>query len=349
MSETSHEEVQGKSQEAAHCAKVLVGAATDDDTLDPEATATSLPQGSHLRAILENEGVVAIHRRRQEASARSRNWRRWYRGLGKATIAGSALVALASGLLLTGSGHAGQGPIDSAVRAFAAGNRLAIQAAQVAGVLLTTFASVLLGLRGYSKRWTNERGAAENGRILLFEKVFEIARKNCEAGPASPFAQAFEYFRRYQLELQERYQTRRLRTLDLYDGRGAVLVAVLTAVASVGSLVVVFGAGWALTGALLGVLLPVLLSATESWRRIDGNAVLDSVETVTIRLREELDRVGEMRELAAVGRIDEVMAYVSRVHDIMRIESGAWAGRLSSKAGDRTKGIAEQVDRKPQA
>jgi hypothetical protein len=247
-------------------------------------------------------------------------------------VAGSALAALASGLLLYGAG-AGAGdaapPPDQAepLVAWARQNRVAIIAVQVLSLFAASVASAVLATRDYGRRWTEARRKAKAERIGLFEAVVDLAAQAPGTGPAGALRQALEFFRRYQLELQLNYYTKRGGEQDDRDARTAWAAAVLGGLAAVTGAIGAVGGSFAVAAAFFGIAVPILLAATRSWRNAnraaETAASYKAAAEALGRLRRGLTAV---RARADLGDVPAVKDFVARVHEVMRIENGAWTG-----------------------
>src|ERR1700754_331399 len=81
-----------------------------NDRLDLVRIRNSLPeQAADLKAMLDDPKAKALEARRRRASDEGASAQEWFKWLGWTVIVGSAVAALASGLVLYGSG-AGKTP-----------------------------------------------------------------------------------------------------------------------------------------------------------------------------------------------------------------------------------------------
>lgn len=307
----------------------LVGLSLEGDRLDPNRIAQDLPEGTPLRTILSSSAVTTLHRLRAEASANAQRMQRQHRRLNNSVVIGGAIAAMTSALLLTEThAPASATAAEAWLRSFAKSAHVEIVVAQMIGLVLSAFATSMLATMRYGESWTDERGKAEDGRIRLVETVLAQGKA---AGPDA-FAQAFEFFRRYQLELQLAYQAKRLARLNVTRERSAYVIAILTAVAAIGGAIGAVSAAWAIVGAFLGIAVPVLLSAAKSFSRIDGNGGLDATRAAKGLLERDVGRLDDIRGSLRDGDFAAVDAFISEIHGILRVESGAWAGRMKVEA-----------------
>jgi hypothetical protein len=79
------------------------------DRLDLTEISATLPNAAELKIILSDLKVTGVDMRRRRSSKEAPSAQRWFKRLGAAVVVGSAVAALASGLLLYGSG-AGDAP-----------------------------------------------------------------------------------------------------------------------------------------------------------------------------------------------------------------------------------------------
>src|SRR4051812_33010407 len=238
------------------------------DRLDLTVISATLPNAAELKIILNDPKVTGVDRRRQQSSREAASAQRWFRRLGMTVVVGSAVAALASGLLLYGSGpgEAPAGGVQPSLVGWVRHKMAAITIVQVIGLFAATAAGVVLAARDYGRVWTEARRKAESDRIGLLEAIVDLAAEAPGTGPDSRLRQALEFFRRYQLDLQIGYYTRRAHQLMARDTRAVWAAAALAGVAAVTGALGVLGQSFAVVAAFLGIAVPILLSATRSWR-----------------------------------------------------------------------------------
>src|SRR3954465_12838246 len=74
------------------------------DHLNITKISAGLSDAAELKMILSDPKVTGIDARRRRSSGEAASAQRWFKRLGVAVVVGSAVAALASGLLLYGSG-----------------------------------------------------------------------------------------------------------------------------------------------------------------------------------------------------------------------------------------------------
>jgi hypothetical protein len=74
------------------------------DQLNLAKISAGFPDAAELKMILGDPKVTGIDARRRQSSNEAASAQRWFKRLGVAVVIGSAVAALASGLLLYGSG-----------------------------------------------------------------------------------------------------------------------------------------------------------------------------------------------------------------------------------------------------
>jgi hypothetical protein len=342
-------------------ARAWIGESDRKDKLDLEQITKSVkPEASSLQDILQNSRVTVLFEIRGGASNAAASAQKWFKGLTGVAVIGGAVAALASGLLLYGAGSNAVTPAPASAQAAApatasqppgAGSaaataptpiaqelvtrvneyRMVIIVFQILGLALSAGAGVMLSQLKYADVWAENRIKSERLRRDIFNEVLNLAQKLAPAPPAAPdrgnaISQAMELFRRYQHELQITYydkgssrHTDAIKILTLGT-------AGLTAVAAVSGIVGSLG-GWALLlGAFLGIAVPILLGALQSWRAASGDsdkaAAYTKARDALLTLKGGLDPI---RDQAAVGDVAAVRAYFDEVHLIMTRENDAWA------------------------
>lgn len=193
--------------------------------------------------------------------------------------------------------------------------------AAMAGVMLNR---VRTG--GMLARWSQYRSKAELYRIRYFRLVTQQAIE--AAGPAIGL-QSLEYFRRFQLEIQETYFGVRgkehaeasEKTLE----RSTLLVGLVTLITM--TTAIVAGFGEAVGAAFAAVALSVQAYATTLTQREAQNQDRANAERYShtreklIQLRGRLD---EVRREVAAGKRDILTHFVDAVHEVLTAEHSQW-------------------------
>ena len=244
------------------------------DQLNLAKIGAGLPDAAELKMILSDPKVTGIDARRRRSSGEAASAQRWFKRLGVAVVVGSAVAALASGLLLYGSGSSDvpDGEVQQGLVGWVRSNMTVITAVQVIGLFAATAAAAVLATRDYGRIWTEARRKAESDRIGLLEAIIDLAAEAPGTGPDGRLRQALEFFRRYQLDLQIGFYTKRADQLTASDTRTVWMAAALAGIAAVTGTLGALGQSFAVIAAFLGIAVPILLSATRSWRTMSQNA-----------------------------------------------------------------------------
>ena len=196
--------------------------------------------------------------------------------------------------------------------------------------------------------WMNRRARAEAERAKYFEFVTQ-ANGNSEVSEVPVLLLQLEYFRRYQLEVQRRYYSKRSgehkraadRMLTL-SGHAAGLGALATGFA--GILGGVLSPKWAcLAGfATVASALSAFASTKESLGQHRRNEELyDKTNDALAELEGKLD---EVRAAAAKGHRESVNQFVTAVHEQLSIEHKQWldaAEKMAVSLANLDKALAE--------
>jgi hypothetical protein len=345
-------------------AQTWVGAGAEGDSLDADKIAATLPpDAAALHTILRDERVAGLIKIRREASKAATAAQDSFRRYSVVAILGTTLSTFASGLLLydAGSGNrpsiaieqpeapqrpdsqpsaadpavAEQPPVPPAdvprlvewVHKF----RIPIIVVQIVGLFLAAMATSVLAAQNYSGTWRDARRKAERLRREVFLEIAKLAAAMVPApldppDPKNPVAQSLELFRRYQHEVQLRYYGKGVER----HGRAATLlvfvVATLAGIAAITGAIAAIGPTALVVSAFLGIAVPILLAAAQSWRVTGGDS---DKATAYAKAKEELDNImltlGEVRRKAGLGDAAAVRGYMDSVHLVMTAENEAWA------------------------
>jgi hypothetical protein len=139
--------------------------------------------------------VTGIDARRRRSSDEAASAQRWFKWLGVAVVIGSAVAALASGLLLYGSGSsdAPAGEVQQGLVSWVRSNMTVITAVQMIGLFAATAAAAVLAARDYERIWTEARRKAESDRICLLEAIIDLAAEAPGTGPGGRLRQAWSF------------------------------------------------------------------------------------------------------------------------------------------------------------
>jgi hypothetical protein len=331
------------------------------DSLDLKTITANLEPGAEiLHGILRSTNVKVLFEIRGGASTAAANAQKWFKRLTRVAVIGGAVAALASGLLLYGAGSDAATPAPASAQAAAPAAapqppgtapaaataptpiaqelvarvteyRIVIIVFQILGLAFSTGAGVILSQLKYADVWAENRIKSERLRRDIFNEVLNQAQKMVPTLlPApdhrNPISQAMELFRRYQHELQIAYYDK---GSSKHTDANVILAwgtAVLSAIAAVSGITGSLGGSALILGAFLGIAVPILLGALQSWRAASGDsdkaAAYTKARDALLTLKGGLDPI---RDHAAVGDVAAVRAYFDEVHLIMTRENDAWA------------------------
>jgi hypothetical protein len=338
-------------------AKTWIGDSVDGDSLDLARIAAAVPpEAVALCQILKSSKVSGLVRIRREASAIAAKAQRDFKRLSLAAIVGTAIATLSSGLLLYGAGSDVSAPAPAITQAAPAtqpaaapagagssdtieqglvrwvkDHRSGIMIIQVISLLAASIAAAVLGGLKLVERWAENRNKAEVLRREIFNEVLNQAR-DLVPSPlttpdiGNPVSQALEFFRRYQHELQIRYYGKGIVRHEGWAGILTWLTAILAGVAAITGVIGGFGRTAMILSAFLGIAVPILLSAAQSWRATSRDSdKAEAYKKAKDALEVILLDVDTVRAKAALGDAAQVRTYVDSVHVIMTTESGGWS------------------------
>ncbi|MGF1454970.1 MAG: hypothetical protein ACFB6R_06280 [Alphaproteobacteria bacterium] len=314
-----------------------------DWTLPTDAHASDLrPAADPLLRILSTGRVGDIIRQFHHHDGEASRHQRRFKRLGMRVISATIVAVLCGGLFLF-IRAIGQGP-SSDLLAWAA---LVVQGAAVAAVAVFTFQ--LKESTAYED-WMLDRAAAEAERINLFKVIcyrppadlaaigaIDPAGEGGAQGP-SLLALQFEYFRRFQLDVQIRYYIERAqehrRAAGRYNHMGLILILITGLIAlterlsfSADSLPLSEAAAAALL-ALAGLTLPVIYQGQDMLKLINGNrrnalryrVAGQNLISLSHSVEEIRDRIAVHDE----GARPVVQGFIDRVHDQIMTEHRQW-------------------------
>ena len=210
-------------------------------------------------------------------------------------------------------------------------HRNSIIAIQIIFLMAASISAAVLGGLKLVERWAENRNRAEVLRREIFNEVLNQARELVPAPLAAadmcnPVSQALEFFRRYQHELQINFYAGGFARHEGWAGRLTWFTAILAGLAAVTGMIGAFGGSALILSAFLGIAVPILLSAAQSWRATSRDS--DKAEAYR-KAKDALDdillnKLDAVRAKAAFGDASEVRTYVDSVHVVMTTESSAW-------------------------
>ena len=337
-------------------AQTWIGAGAAADSLDlAKISASVSPEAVALHKILNSSKVTGLMRIRRGASAAAAEAQKQFKRLSLVAIFGAAIATLASGLLLYGAGSDATAPPPAAPAAAvaqavpppatapAAGgstagelvrwvkkHQTAIMLVQIVALLASTVAASVLAGLNLVQQWSDNRNKSETLRREVFNEVLNQANRLVPAPLAAedagnPVAQALEFFRRYQHELQITYYAKGVARHEVWAGRLTWLTAALGGLAAITGIVAALGGSGIILSAFLGIAVPILLSAAQSWRATSRDSdKADAYRKAKEALEAIFLNVDDVRANAALGDVPAVRTYIDSVHIVMTTEGGAW-------------------------
>jgi hypothetical protein len=195
------------------------------------------------------------------------------------------------------------------------------------------------------ERWKSERAKAESARMELFNRV-AVASEPTREGELPLLPLQLEYFRRYQLEVQQSYYSGRARQLTSGASRAERWRSAVTLLTVGAALLALAGlVAMALGGRGVGELMDlahsptlrtlllifgILSSATESWLAADAVINQDQraaaiFKATAANLDALADRqLADARAAAAAGQADGVHDFITLVQLAMSSEHQTW-------------------------
>jgi hypothetical protein len=315
-------------------ARAWIGESAADDKLDlAKIKAAVAAEAVDLHQMLGSAKISGQFGIRRTASEEAAAAQIRFQRLSAVAAVSAAVAALTSGLLLYGAGAGTDAtatpPVDQVV-SWVKDHRIWIIGVQVIGLFCSAVVTSVLVTQNYVERWQQQRQRAETLRRQIFTDILSMAEAKvpnaiAAPDPTNPIAQAFEFFRRYQAELQRNYYTKAAAKHESAGSKWGWVTAILGGLAAIAGLLGSLGTTALVVSAFLGIGVPIVLSAVQSWR----TSARDSDKRAEYqRAKEALDNnlltIDEVRERAAIGDAAAVGAYVNSVHLIMTTEHEAW-------------------------
>lgn len=295
-----------------------IGTSETDDSLDLTRIRASLsPKAGELLALLARSDIEPLFEERAAASREAAAAQKRFRRLSAVAVLAGAGAALSSGALLAcTSGDGAALPATCAV-----GVSQAVLSIQVLSLFAATAATAVLAGGSLAERWSTARRGAEALRREIFTVLVDRAR----TAPPSTLRQVLEFFRRYQLELQIRYYTTSKTRHAIRAGRILWATAIIAGLSAVAGTLGGLEGPWRTASAFLGLLVPVLLAAANSWQTThldqEKSEAYGTARSKLAALQRQLDTV---RAAADAGDAAAVADYVRQVHLAMESEGESW-------------------------
>jgi hypothetical protein len=312
-------------------ARTWIGQSKLDDKLDLEKIRQTIaPEAAALHDILNTDKISALFGMRRQAADKAARAQQWFRRLSAIAVVTTAVSTLTSGLLLYGAGsEVPPTTVEGLVR-WVKDNHNVVVGLQILALFLSAVVASVLAQQNYVEQWRDERKRAELLRRQIFDEVITMA----EAGEPNPLAapdpgnavaQAFEFFRRYQHELQIWYYQKSSASHGRTAANLSWITAVLAGLAAITGVLGGFGGTALVASAFLGIAVPILLSAAQSWRASSSDS--DKVATYQKALQALEGKrlvLDDVRKRVALADTASVGEYVNSVHLILTTENEGW-------------------------
>ncbi len=322
-------------EEAIRVAQQIVGSGSANDyVIQPTAHAAQLPTDGQALSDLLRKSELAMLASEYERKDREANRNRdiFKTAASRANWA-VFLTACFSALLLVAGAQKSPTPriLHAALVVFGVGG---VVSGGLASMWLFQVREGRL-LNG----WMNSRGAAEGLRMQYFETLTN-AQPAATASTIPVALLQFEYFRRYQLDVQLAFYDKRAQDHRRDADRMLRLSAAAVALASMSAGIAVLGllnTKWISIAALgaIATALSSFASATEGINQSRRNA--ESYTKARDALALLQCKLDDIRAAAADGEREPMKQFVAAVHDQLSVEHRQWL--------DAVQGIQPAIDR----
>lgn len=280
--------------------------------------------------IADDPRYRRVHDERKRHSADAVTSQSRYLWLTRLFVVGSAVAAITGGLVLYGSEAQPAADSPLLLRMLADGPvRGGLIALQCLSLAVAAGSGYLLGRREPGKRWVAARLKAEEGRLLLADRVLRIGH---EKGTGT-FRQAGDWFLAF-LEEQISHLENSARRRDQSALRGLIVASVLAALAALASGLTGFNSKTlAVTLAIFGVGVPAIMAAIEKW----GEATTDDRRAeLHKRTWSELsalrDDIPAFNEAVDAHDLAGAEAFAERVFTVLRSDHAGFAASQGQSA-----------------
>lgn len=277
----------------------------------------------HLSVIELDSRFATEREARVRAATTARRTRAGYRRCTQSFVAGTALAAVAGGLVLYGLETDPEGT-DQEIARFVAQEfaRTGLLLFQGLGLALAASGAYLMSARKFAERWVRSRMTAEEGRLRCETLRLEIGY---ELGQDA-FAAAGAAFRDF-VEKQSRYLDesggQHDRSAAMIAWLGALLAGLLAFGSAMGfvdnrTIVALFS--------LLGVCAPALAGVLQSWNEaIVGTGRVALHNTSWSHLNKLRGEMGIFDAAIAANDLPAALAFAKRVFEVLRADHAGFA------------------------
>lgn len=278
---------------------------------------TDLPQEVSDAQLYKTEREVREHHAQKARDAKT-----WFIRLKAIVVIGTALAAIAGGLLLLGL-ETGAANDEVRLRVFAdKDTRLYLLLFQGLCLAAVTGSTVFLNRMDYPRQQVDSRLKAEEGRLSLARMTLEISHA---AGPAV-FGKAADWFGGF-IDGQIGHLKN---SAEDHKAANLIVVIVIAVIAMVGTLGTAFAgvdSYWIIAlVALIGVLSPALNAALTSW----GDATMSNEraklhEASWLALSKVRGRDAELKAAVEQHNLEAALTYAEEAFTILRADHRGFA------------------------
>lgn len=297
----------------------------DDWILKPDQHADSLPpEAAPLADILRGTKVSSILQKYKNADEKAITAQKKYKLFSKSGVISASSAALIGAVLLFLKSAE---DVTSKIHIFISNYETWLLSIEGIAIAFTALFAYLLKHNKYYYNWMGQRAQAETARIALFEFVCSTEAEKPSVSDIYLIQLKLEYFRRYQLEVQQRY----------YKGRGKQHEDAANKIVSWGGaltfLIVLTGAFAGAFNdidmisaiALMGVAIPVISSAHSNLSLIsqdERNA--KRYENTYEHLLDISGELDEIRNQVSSGNKQALMDFINLVNNEISVEHREW-------------------------
>lgn len=306
--------------------KALGHSKPDDDwVLKPDQHADSLPpEAAPLAEILRGTKVSSILQKYKNADEKAITAQKKYKQFSKyGVVSASSAALIGAAILFLKSSN----DVTSTIYIFISKYETYLLSIEGIAIALTALFAYLLKHNKYFDNWMRQRAKAETARVSLFEFICSVKDEKPTDSDIYLLQLKLEYFRRYQLEVQQRYYNDRGKQHEVAANKIVSWGGALTfVIVLVGAFSGVFNDMDIVSAiALMGVAIPVILSAHANLSLIsqderNAKRYANTYEHL-LNLSGELD---EIRNQVSNGNKQALIDFINAVNSEVSVEHREW-------------------------
>jgi len=306
-------------------AKEIVGDGKDDDYIirPTEFPAQFEESASDFASLLKDSALVVSAKNYERVDARAGEWQKRFKKHMKIAT-WSIFCATSFAALLAASASVQDTVSEPLLRAM----QVACGATSIATSVVSALFLYIASRGRELQKWMQSRAEAETARLGYFKGVVQ---KVCDNYPDQPqlLLAALEFFRRYQLEIQQRFYEGRNKDHENDRGRTVLIGVSAAAILALGS---ALGGGlgtlvdpkFAPLAALgtIGAALALVASRREEINQSERNA--ERYRRTAGHLREIRKKHLEVQKAVAQGNTSVILDYVDAIQNQLSLEHRQW-------------------------